>query len=91
MAYGIAVAIVSSPSWLWELQSESWHHLMVVKMTMTITMMTVPSCYLGSPANSFMPLTYEGFYIFQSSSLEFLGPMAAQTTRAIIKTTTKEN
>ena len=35
------------------------------------TMMIVPSCYLGSPANSFVPLAQGGFHIFQSSF--FLG------------------
>ena len=52
-----------------------WHHLMVMMMMMA--MMIVPSCYLRSPANSFIPLTLEDFHIFQSSSLEFLDPVAA--------------
>lgn len=49
-------------------ESGRWHHLMV---------MIMPSYYLRSPANSFIPLTLEDFHIFQSSSLEFLDPVAA--------------
>ncbi|KAB0388891.1 hypothetical protein E2I00_011208 [Balaenoptera physalus] len=56
-------------------ESGRWHHLMVMMMMMA--MMIVPSCYLRSPANSFIPLTLEDFHIFQSSSLEFLDPVAA--------------
>ena len=67
-------------------------------MVMT-TMMIVPSCYLGSPANSFVPLAQGGFHIFQSSfffSLEFLvgipGPNSCTDYQSNNKnTTTKEN
>lgn len=53
-------------------ESGRWRRLMVM-----MTMMIMPSCYLRSPANSFIPLTLEDFHIFQSSSLEFLDPVAA--------------
>ena len=75
-------------------ESGRWHHQMVMT-----TMMIVPSCYLGSPANSFIPLAPEGFHIFQSSfffSLELLfripGPNSCIDYQSNNKnTTTKEN
>ena len=58
------------------------------------TMMIVPSCYLGSPATSFVPLAQGGFHIFQSSFFFFgiPGPNSCTDYQSNNKnTTSKEN